>query len=219
MQVAEVPSIPNYCRIAQQVVTQTLQPVDVQRHDSFDEFVKSKAIIPDATGAIPEIQQFPWFDPQGTIVGVSCKLKSADHLNLVYGDGTAGPDGLCQDMNRQVYQALMGSARNHRYTAVVFDENELVMNDEQPIMTGPDWLKPYEATVVDDEGRLHVRAKGFQVDFMDPRFTRAPARFRGVHYCHFIAPDHLLAVMIGDAEPGVVIGREVDTSGYRAPTE
>jgi hypothetical protein len=47
--------------------------------------------------------------------------------------------------------------------------------------------------------------------------SRAPARFRGVHYCDLVAPDHLLAVMRGDAEPGVVIGREFDTPGYRAP--
>jgi hypothetical protein len=196
-----------------------MQPVDVRVHDSFDGFVKSKAIIPDTAGAIPQIQQFNWLDPQGAVVGVSCKLKSADHLNLVYGAGTAGPDGLCQDMNQRVYRALIDSATGLLYTQVVFDENESIMNDGQPAMTGPDWLKPYEATFVDDRGRLHVRAKGFQVDFTDPRFTRAPARFRGVHYCHFIAPDHLLAVMIGNAEPGVVIGREVDTSGYRSPTE
>jgi len=196
-----------------------MQPVEVQVHDSFDAFVKSKAIIPDADGAIPEIQQFNWLDPQDAVVGVSCKLKSADHLNLVYGDGTAGPDGLCQDMNRRVYQALIDSTTGLLYSEVVFDENETVMNDGQPAMTGPDWLKPYEATFVDEGGRLHVRAKGFQVDFTDPRFSRAPARFRGVHYCHFIAPDHLLAVMTGNTEPGVVIGREVDTSGYRAPTE
>jgi hypothetical protein len=217
--VAGPPPIADYCRIAQQIVTQTMQPVDVRVHDTFDGFVKSKAIIPDTAGAIPEIQQFNWLDPQGAVVGVSCKLKSADHLNLVYGDGTAGPDGLCQDMNRHVYRALIDSTTGVLYTQVVFDENETVMNDGQPTMTGPDWLKPYEATFLDDGGRLHIRAKGFQVDFTDPRFTRAPARFRGVHYCHFIAPDHLLAVMSGNAEPVVVIGREVDTSGYRAPTE
>jgi hypothetical protein len=217
--ITEPPSIPEYCRVAQQVVTRTMQPVDVRMHDSFDGFVKSKAIIPDVPGAIPEIQQFQWLDSHGVIVGVSCKLKSADHLNLVYGDGTAGPDGLCQDMNRRVYQLLNGSARNLRYTTVIFDENESVTNAEQPGMTGPDWLKPYEVTYVDDDGRLHVRAKGFRVDFTDPQFARAPARFRGIHYCHFIAPDHLLGVMTGSAEPGVVIGREVDTSGYRAPTE
>lgn len=217
--VADIPSIAEYCRVAQQVVTRTQQPVDVSMHDSFDGFVKSKAIIPDADGAIPEIQQFHWFDAQGDVVGVSCKLKSADHLNLVYGDGTAGPDGLCQDMNRRVYRALGEAVGEVRYAEVIFDENETVRNEAQPGMTGPDWLMPYQATTVDDDGHLHVRAKGFQVDFSDPRFAQAPERFRGVHYCHFVAPDHLAALIKGIAAPGVRIGRKVDTTGFRAPTQ
>ena len=217
--IANLPPISDFCLIAQQTVTRTKQPVDVRLHDSFDAFVKSKAIISNEDGATPEIQQFQWFDTQGAVVGVSCKLKSADHLNLVYGDGTAGPDGLCQDMNRQVYRALIDSDPELRNTAVEFDVNETVMNNGKPGMTGPDWLKPYALTYVDDGNRLHVRAKGFRVDFTDPRFARAPARFRGVHYCHFIAPEHLRAVMNGDAEPGAIIGRDVDTSGYRSPTE
>jgi len=37
-----------------------------------------------------------------------------------------------------------------------------------------------------------------------------------VHYCHFIAPDHLRAVIIGATPPGVEIGQEVDLSRYGA---
>jgi len=216
---ADIPAVAEYCRVAQQIVTRTAQPVDVRIHESFDAFVKSKAVIADADGAIPEIQQFHWLDTTGAVVGISCKLKSADHLNLVYGDDTAGPDGACQDMNRQVYRALRGAVREPAYPEVVFDANETVWNEEQPGMTGPDWLKPYVATAVDDDGRLQVRAKGFRVDFTDPRFAAVPVRFRGVHYCHFIAPEHLLAVVNGDAATGIVIGRAVDTSGYTPPAQ
>ncbi len=214
-----MPPVAEYCRVAQRIVTRTGQPVDVRVHESFDAFVKSKAVIADTDGAIPEIQQFHWHDTSGVLVGISCKLKSADHLNLVYGDGSAGPDGACQDMNRHVYRALLATVRDPVYPDVVFDANETVWNQEQPGMTGPDWLKPYVATAVDDDGQLQVRARGFRVDFTDLRFAAVPARFRGVHYCHFIAPEHLLAVMNGDAAPGVVIGRAVDTSGYEPPAQ
>lgn len=210
----DVPPLAEYCRVAQQIVTRTAQPVDVRIHGSFDDFVKSKAVIADTEGALAEIQQFHWFDDGGALVGISCKLKSADHLNLVYGDGTAGPDGACQDMNRHVYRALAADVDDPVYRQVVFDADETVWNEEQPGMTGPDWLRPYVATGVDANGRLLVRAKGFRVDFTDPRFAAVPARFRGVHYCHFIAPEHLRGVLNGDASPGVVIGREVDTSGF-----
>lgn len=213
----KIPSVVEYCRVAQQIVTRTTQPVDVRIHESFDGFVRSKAVIADTAGAIPQIQQFHWRDADGSVVGVSCKLKSADHLNLVYGEGAAGPDGACQDMNRYVYRALAATVRDPVYPDVVFDANETVWNEEQPGMTGPDWLGPYVATAVDDGGRLLVRARGFRVDFTDPRFAAVPARFRGVHYCHFIAPEHLSALISGAAAPGVIIGREVDTSGYTPP--
>ena len=79
---------------------------------------------------------------------------------------------------------------------VIFDPEETVSNPDQPGMTGPDWLATYTATWVDDSGALNVKSKGFQVDFTDPRFERAPARFRGVHYCHFIAPEFFSRVAV-----------------------
>lgn len=215
----DVPALADYCRVAQRVVTRTDQPVDLRVRDSFDGFVKSKAIIPDGDGAIPEIQQFNWADGEGTIVGISCKLKSADHLNLVYGDGTAGPDGACQDMNRYVFDSLRIERKDYRYETVVFDPTEQAQTRGQPPAEGgpgPQWLQSYVATLEYPEGVLNIRTKGFRVDFLDPRFERAPARFRGVHYCHFVAPDHLRAVVTGEAAPGVVIGREVDLSRYSA---
>jgi len=216
----ETPSLENYCRIAQRIVTRTDQPVDLVIQDSFDGFVKSKATIPDGDGAIPEIQQYNWVDEHGSVVGISCKLKSADHLNLVYGEGTAGPDGTCQDMNRYVFQSLGILRQNYEYSEVVFDPYEQPQTRGQPPAEGgpgPQWLAAYTGTVVDPSGALSVRTKGFVVDFNDPRFANAPARFRGVHYCHFIEPNHLRAVATGAASPGVVIGREVDLSRYAVP--
>jgi hypothetical protein len=213
----ETPSIAEYCLTAQRVVTQTTQPVDVITHATFDGFVKSKAIIPEGDAAVPLIQQFIWTDDRGNIIGVSCKLKSADHLNLTYGATTAGPDLPCQTMNRAVYHSLSGQTEAPRFVTVIFDERETVSNQPMSGMTGPDWLRPYRAIYIGESGDLHIRSKGFRVDFTDPRFAKAPVRFRGVHYCHFIAPEHLLAVLNGDIEPETSIGGEVDTSGYGPP--
>ena len=202
-----IPDADQYCRAAQRVVTRTDQPVELVVHEQFDAFVKSKAVIEG-----PQIQQFNWQDENG-VFGISCKLKSADHLNLAFGDGTAGPDGLCQDMNRAVYSLILPTITQRAYDAVAFDPQETVSNTEQPGMTGPDWLAPYAATSVSDNGTLVIRTKGFIVNFTDPQFEQAPPRFRGVHYCHFLAPEHLRALLQGKAEPGIVIGRAVDTSG------
>lgn len=200
-----VPATSEYCLAAQRVVTRTDVPVKLVLHQEFDAFVSSKAVIDG-----PTIQQFNWYDAAGAPLGVSCKLKSADHLNVAFGAGSAGPDGLCQDMNRAVYRLVAKGAGKPRYGQVVFDPAETVVNKDQPGMTGPDWLKPYTMTSVDENGALHIATRGFIVNFSDPQFAKMPERFRGVHYCHFIAPEHLRALLAGEAEPGAVIGRAID---------
>jgi hypothetical protein len=205
----ELPDLAEYCLAAQRIVTRTEVPMQLVVHEDFDAFVKSKAIIEG-----PQIQQYNWTDEQGRVFGISCKLKSADHLRLTFGDDAAGPDGLCQDMNRAVFEEIAPRSPDltPAYSEVVFEPQEAVWDDEEPGMTGPEWLAPYEATWVDEQGRLHIRAKGFQVDFTDPAFEQAPPRFRGIHYCHFLSPGYLAALMLGEAEPGVVIGRKPDTA-------
>ncbi len=203
----EVPAADGYCIAAQRLVTRTDIPVEIVIHEDFDAFVKSKAVIEG-----PTIQQYNWTDDKGALLAISCKLKNADHLNLQFGEGSAGPDGLCQDMNQAVFRLIARKVREPAFSRVSFDPAETVSNPSQPGMTGPDWLAPFMLTYAKDDV-LHIATKGFVVNFNDPQYAKAPERFRGVHYCHLIAPEHLQALMEGTAAPGVVIGREVDRSG------
>jgi hypothetical protein len=209
----EVPAVDEYCLAAQRVVSRTTLAMDLVVHESFESFVKSKAII-DESGDKPRpvIQQFNWADDAGHLLGISCKLKSADHLNLIFGDGSAGPDGLCQEMNQAVFKLIAKRSGSPAFSRVTFDPAETVSNAAQPGMTGPDWLAPFMLTYVEDNA-LHIAAKGFIVEFTDPRYQQAPERFRGVHYCHLIAPDYLAALMAGDAPVDAIVGREVELSG------
>jgi len=206
----EMPAADDYCLAAQKIVTQTQLPMQLVVHEGFDAFVKSKAIIDPEAG--PVIQQYNWYAEDGAIRGISCKLKSADHLTLEYGENKAGPDGMCQDMNQAIFSIVTRRVRQPVWQAITFDKDETVVNEEEPGMVGPDWLAPYTATYA-EEGTLHIASKGFIVDFTDPRFTAVPERFRGVHYCHFIAPDYLEALMNGEAEPGAIIGKTVEIKG------
>lgn len=201
-----IPAAEKYCISAQRLVTQTGLPVNLQLQTDFDAFVRSKALIEG-----PTIQQFNWSDGNDELVGISCKLKNADHLLAVFGPGSAGPDGACQDMNRAVYALVAREIPAPVYPRVVFDPAEGNMNEGNPGMTGPDWLAPFTLTTVDADGSLRIHTKGFIVNFSDPRFEKMPVRFRGVHYCHFIAPAHLRALLEGRAKPGVEIGRRVET--------
>ncbi len=200
------PPLAEFCLEAQRVIVRTSVTPALVVHTDFDAFVKSKAAIEPLT-----IQQYIWYedDDPARPVMVSCKLKSADHLNEAFGAGTAGGNGRCQDMNRLTYDRVRASLGAANVATLVFDPAEEVRNTENPGMTGPDWLKPYEMTWRDDSGVLHLRSKGFRVDWTDPKFAAMPGRFRGVQYCHLVAPEYLARLLTGKVRPGVTVGRDV----------
>lgn len=202
----EAPPLEEFCLEAQRVIVQTAVRPRLVVQPDFDSFVKSKAAIAPLT-----IQQFVWYAPEEPThpLMVSCKLKSADHLNQVFGPGTAGGNGLCQDMNRLTYQRLLAAWGAVGVPDIQFDPMENIQNKDNPGMTGPDWLKPYQMTYRDEEATLHLRSKGFRVDWTDPQFGGLPERFRGVQYCHLIAPDYLARLLTDQAPAGLSVGREV----------
>ncbi len=205
-QFAGSPPLMEFCLEAQRVIVRTNVTPALIVHPDFDGFVKSKAAIEPLT-----IQQYIWYedDDPARPVMVSCKLKSADHLNEAFGAGTSAGDGRCQDMNRLTYDRVRASLGAANVETVVFDPAEEVRNTENPGMTGPDWLKPYEMTWRDEAGVLHLRSKGFRVDWTDPQFAAMPGRFRGVQYCHLAAPEYLARLLTGKVRPGVTVGRDV----------
>jgi hypothetical protein len=200
-----LPADDSYCLAAQRLVTHTTIPMKLEVQADFNGFVKSKALIEG-----PTIQQYEWRDDSGRLLAISCKLKNTDHLVARFGPGSAGPDGACQDMNRAVYALVAREVAEPQFERVVFDPQETVINEKEPGMTGPDWLAPFTLTAMDTDGALRIFTKGFIVEFNDPRLAAMPERFRGVHYCHFIAPAHLRDLLEGKAQAGVTIGRKVD---------
>ena len=213
--VTPVPPLAEFCLEAQRVVVRTEVTPALILHTDFDGFVKSKAAIEPLT-----IQQYIWYenDDQARPVMVSCKLKSADHLNETFGKGTSAGNGRCQDMNQLTYARLQSALAPAVVERVIFDPAEVVENPANPGMTGPDWLKPYEMTWRDQDGVLHVRSKGFRVDWTDPQFAAMPGRFRGVQYCHLIAPEYLARLVSGQASAGLLVGRAVSPLA-QAPTQ
>lgn len=200
------PPLTEFCLEAQRVIVRTAVTPALEVHTDFDGFVKSKASIEPLT-----IHQYTWYesDDPARPVMVSCKLKSADHLNSAFGAGTAAGNGACQDMNRLTWNRVRAALGAEAVLPVDFDPAEEVRNDANPGLTGPDWLKPYEMVSRGPAGSLVVHSKGFRVDWTDPRFQAMPARFRGVQYCHLIAPEYLARLVTGQAQPGLRVGREV----------
>jgi hypothetical protein len=192
-----------FCAEAQRFISRTDKTGEFVLHPDFDGFVQSKTSIDPLT-----MHAYVWNAPDdpGRPVAISCKMKSADHLNAAFGPGTAGPDALCQDMNRETLRLVRAALPDAAIRQVVLDPNENVFNEKQPATTGQDWLAPFLLTTEDAAGTLTIHSKGFRVDWLDPRFARMDARVRGVHYCHLIAPAYLRDLLAGRAAAGVQIG-------------
>jgi len=199
-----------FCAEAQHIVSHTDKTGDFVVHPDFEGFVKSKTNIDPLT---LHVYVWPAPDDPGQAVAISCKMKSADHLNAAFGPGTAAPDGLCQDMNRETLRQVRASLPAVADRQVMLDPNENVFNEKQPAATGPDWLAPFLLTTENDAGTLTIHSKGFRVDWLDPRFARFDARVRGVHYCHLIAPGYLRELLTGQAAAGVTIGSKWSPPG------
>lgn len=194
-----------FCAEAQRIVSRTDKGGEFVVHPDLDSFVKSKTSIDPLT---LHVYAWPAPDDAARAVAISCKMKSADHLNAAFGPDTAGPDGLCQDMNRETLRQVRAAVPAVADRQVLLDPKENVFNESQPATTGQDWLAPFLLTTEDASGALTIHSKGFRVDWLDPRFARFDARVRGVHYCHLITPAYLRDLLAGRAAAGVTIGRD-----------
>ncbi len=201
-----LPATDIFCLTAQQVVSNTRLPANLVVHDDFDAFVKSKAPI-ESDG--PMIHQYNWRDEDGRLLGFACKMNSSDHLRLEFGADSAGPEGYCHDMNRYVHARLQQSLAGRDVRAVVFEPSESLATTEQQNMIGPRWLQPFQITRTEPyDDAVHIETRGFVIEFSDPRYQKFPPSWRGTHYCHLIAPEHLRGLMTGEVSPGKMMARK-----------
>lgn len=203
-------ALDDFCLQAQALLANTRHPFQVTHYQDIEGFTRSKAMIDP-----PTVKQYIWYEDDASTrpAMISCKMKSADHLNLRYPEASAGPDGLCQDVNRQTLGRIQQEFGSWASAAVSFDPDEEVMREGAPFSAGPAWLYPFAQTTRDAAGALVIHSKGFRVDFTDPRFADRPEAFRGIQYCHFIAPSYLQRLLSGEADPGVSFGIDLTPRG------
>ncbi len=181
LKLKEVPALDRYCLEAQQLISGSDYRVWLTIQPDPEAFANAGTSLDG-----PDIQQYNWTDENAHVVAISCKLISADALNRRFGKGTAGPEGRCQDMNQAIFLKVRTGVwdKNPAYNRIVFDSQD----------TGElDRMQAYTATWVDDQGALHILTREQQSG--------------DTHQCDLLAPNYLHALIRGEAEPGIVIGR------------
>jgi hypothetical protein len=191
-------ALEGFCARAQSLIVGTQVPSTAVVHDDYDTFVKSKPVVRPL-----QVQQYHWpAPPDGSPARmISCKMKTADHIVAEYGEATAGADAGCAAVNRDTLQRVVAGMTAAERRRLRFDADTVVHDAEERTTNGPIWLEPHAVAYVGADGRLHLRTKAMRNDWLDPRYRDAPPQFKGTRYCHFVAPDHLRRLLLGETPP------------------
>ena len=185
----------SFCQQAQYLLTDTHLRAGNIVHGDYDAFVKSKAQInPLTTQQLVAYLDAERREPRM----ISCKLKTVDNVIAEFGGDAAGTEGSCRDIHELVVRELLAGLPEQDVRQVIVDDDLVVdINADPGAALGPEWLKPHTLVYLGSDGKLHIRAKEFRVDWGDARFAAAPPQFRGIHYCHVIAPAYLRRLVTG----------------------
>ena len=192
--------LPQFCSEAQMLIAASKLRAENVVHADFAAFTKSKPQVRPL-----QTQQFNWYGDAGNnkLRQISCKMKTTDHLRAEYGVDSAATNGLCASINQHTLAGVLrGLTSRERRSLRYKSGRAVVFDDEQVTTNGPEWLQPYPIAYAGAGAKLHIAAKAMRNDWLDPRYAAAPARFRGTRYCHFIAPDYLRAILLGEESVG-----------------
>lgn len=179
-------ALDTFCAEVQQVTTQTSVPFTLVTHKTPWDYRHSKPGIEPVV-----IHQYVTMDAKGRPKMVSCKVKTVDHLQAVYGPSAAGKQGTCEQVTRSVVEQARARAGTRAPV--------LVIEPEQQVWTGNSYLAPFELLGRDGAGALHLNTRYMRIDWEDWRWYLFPNRLRGHLYCHVIAPEYLARLMQGEA--------------------
>jgi hypothetical protein len=190
----------HFCSDAQRLITASRVPAVNTVYTDRDAFVSSKA------SARPlQTRQYGTYEDESRtqLKMVSCKMKTADHIRTEYGADQAGADASCASLNQHSLDAVLATLSRAERRRLAFGgaAGRIVVEPDEVVDNGGDWLKPFTSAWVDPGGVLHLKAKGMNKGWLDPRHASAQPQFRGVRYCHLVAPEYLRRVLLGDATP------------------
>ncbi len=186
-------SEPDLCIGFQQQLSRVDLQVVNQVHSEWEGFVLSKPTIdPLVTHQMAFTGQ-----PGGSAEVVSCKLKGPDHLAEVHGEANVITDLTCADFNRQIIERQAATLRADGRSLSV-DPAALVYAADDQATRGTQWLDPmpYPVVTQGSDGSFQIQGKAMSSPLRS--WTPVPRSWKGMFYCHLIAPEHARALLSGE---------------------
>lgn len=188
-----------FCGRAQNYIASTGLRSTSQVHDGRESFARTEPSAQPLT-----VHQYTAYDGPGRSGArtISCKLVAAAAIRAAHGQGSAGREATCGQVNRNTLEAVRGSLSPDERERARFDKTRKVVVDRDAMVPGPDAaFEPYELVTVDRRGALRIVARSW---------TDAPPGTRGKaaeaatsrHHCQFIAPEYLRRLL---TDPTIVL--------------
>jgi len=192
-----VPTINDYCAIAQKEVASSRVPARNVVMTDYQAFSRASPQIKPL-----ETMQFTGFadDKHLRPRMISCKLHSAERIRAEYGANAAGEATSCARLNRRTLDAVMATLSDRQKRKMPFKGPVPVMllPDEQAANEA-DWLGAFTMVDTDAGGTLRIRAKSLGMGAGNVKVgTRNTNSTR--QYCHLIAPDYLKRILTGEVQ-------------------
>jgi hypothetical protein len=193
------PGSGEYCQAAQQILASTTLTGAVTVFEDMPEYRHSKP------SANPHrIYQVVTYAGDLPIV-VSCKVKSAAHLRAVYGPEAAGTQGRCVELTRRAQAQAVAELGAAGLPDAAARAAGYVASDQDPYLTGRDYLQDFELSSQDPDGTVRLNSPGLFQNY-DSWITRfLPWQVQGQQYCHLPTADYIKALATGALPPGTII--------------
>jgi hypothetical protein len=185
----------DYCERVQRDLTGTNVKVNNINYDTYEGFKESKLKVDPV-----ELAQFVLKDEQGRPLRISCKTKTTDHLVERWGKDAATGDKTCQDIHRKQTDAVYAALTDEEKAKLKIPRDMVVLEEDETVYMGVNFVSDYDYVWRGPDAKMHLKSKSLYVTWTDIRFKLAPEKFRGVRYCHLIAPEYTKRLILGEAQ-------------------
>ncbi|HJP38345.1 MAG TPA: hypothetical protein QF499_04330 [Gammaproteobacteria bacterium] len=193
------PTSTEFCQAVQRIMASTDRAGEVKLFTDMPEYRHSKPSVNPHN-----IYQVVSYDGQLPIM-VSCKIKGAAHLRSAYGDDAAGEQLFCPEIARRVKTQAIDELTKEGDAAAAAATEAFVIDDNEPFMTGRDYLSDFELSYRDDDGAVHFNTPGLFHDYDSWTTWILPENFEGQAYCHIATVAYMKGVAKGEIEPGTLM--------------
>lgn len=190
------PVDPDFCQAVQQFMSNTAMESDNTLFTDMPEYRHSKPLV-------DPLQTYQVVSYAGaTPIMVSCKIKGAAHIRSAYGEDAAGEQLFCPDVVQVLRTQAVAGLKLAGLTEAAAKAGAMVIDNNEPFMTGRDYLADFELSYVGPDGSVHIQSPGLFHDYDGWSTWILPEKFEGQAYCHLATPAYISALATGRMEPG-----------------